>query len=447
MKEKTKDRLIAGIVLLGILFGAIMQAQARSWKTPARWNGLTDSTLMKLYKNGTLATSFKRTANQSYDTTYSVFADTLYTVEYRIFYSGEDSGATWAWEYYEPGASGGSAPSAATIAAAVWDEAKAGHTTANTFGKLLDTTVSSRSRHSETDVWAAGTRSLTSLTGFSLSSAGNKAIFDQAFSTAWTSGSIGDSLNNSSYMQGSASGLTASEVADSVWAELQASYSDTGTMGYLQRVTGSGGSGFGDSGFTVTIVVKDTAAAPDSILPQAVVYVTNRTQTGGQASRITNADGKAFFNLPAGNYVTWSSIAGFAHELDSFTVTAVKSDTLKLYRDAGSMTTIAFFLDRPNSTAYASAKLNFELISVHDSILHIADTLAPSNVNLNFTATANSDGAADVNLYANSLFTNDSSYYRVDIIDSRRKVILESWNFRVPVADTTVNFINIIRWQ
>lgn len=52
--------------------------------------------------------------------------------------------------------------SAAQVAAAVWDEAQTSHTTAGTFGQYLDAAVSSRSTLSATQVWAAGTRTLTS---------------------------------------------------------------------------------------------------------------------------------------------------------------------------------------------------------------------------------------------------------------------------------------------
>lgn len=58
------------------------------------------------------------------------------------------------------------APSAATIAAAVWDYLLSAITTASTIGKLLkdniDATISSRSSHSAADVWTSGNRTLTS---------------------------------------------------------------------------------------------------------------------------------------------------------------------------------------------------------------------------------------------------------------------------------------------
>ncbi len=105
-KHVQPDRLsfvVAAIVgSLFLILGISMQLFASDWKVPARWLTPTDSTIMNLYKNGVLYNSKKRTTQQSYDTTYTVFRDTLYTVEYRIFYSGEDSAASWVWEYFQP---------------------------------------------------------------------------------------------------------------------------------------------------------------------------------------------------------------------------------------------------------------------------------------------------------------------------------------------------------
>jgi len=49
---------------------------------------------------------------------------------------------SWQGVDYDPLSSSGSAPSAASIADAVWDEAQSGHTTSGTFGKYLDSQVS-----------------------------------------------------------------------------------------------------------------------------------------------------------------------------------------------------------------------------------------------------------------------------------------------------------------
>lgn len=68
------------------------------------------------------------------------------------------------------------------------------------------------------DGWVAQQTEVTNLNGGTLLAAAD--VWNIAFNTAWTAGSMGDSLNNSSYVQGSASGLTATQVADSVWKSL-----------------------------------------------------------------------------------------------------------------------------------------------------------------------------------------------------------------------------------
>lgn len=139
--------------------------------------------------------------------------------------------------------SSASAPTAAAVADAVWDEAISGHLGAGstgaalnaagsagdpwstaipgsygsgTAGKILgdniNATISSRSSHSAADVWAVGTRTLTSFgtlvsdiwanatrsltdkAGFALSSAGVQAIWDALTSALTAVGSIGKKL-------------------------------------------------------------------------------------------------------------------------------------------------------------------------------------------------------------------------------------------------------------
>lgn len=332
------------------------------------------------------------------------------------------------------------------IADAVWDESAGSHIISGTFGARFDASISSRSSHSAADVWSSGTRSLTSLTGFSLSDAGNKAIWNLPYNFAWTTASLGDLLTDSSFMSGPAAGLSVSQIVNGVWTAPQASYNASGSMGWYQ---GQGGSGscIGAGAFTYSIMIRDTGSAPDSVIPNALVYVNNYAQNGELLMNITGSDGIARFNLAAGQYVMFTTYPGFAYDVDSFTVTATASDTLRLYRDAGSMTTVAFQLDKPNSAGYRRAKVYVELRSVNDSLLRVADTIAPANINLNLTATGDNSGLASINLWPNALFTNDSSFYRVNITDQSGNRVLESYYFRVPVSDTTVNFANLTRWR
>lgn len=73
------------------------------------------------------------------------------------------------------------------------------------------------------------TLNLDDLTGTAASGAFETGYFDafwnRPFNTAWTGGSMGDSLNNASYVQGTASGLTATQVADTVWKSLMSARS------------------------------------------------------------------------------------------------------------------------------------------------------------------------------------------------------------------------------
>jgi len=57
------------------------------------------------------------------------------------------------------------------------------------------------------------------------------AVWNLSFATAFNAGSMGDSVNNSSYVQGSAAGLTGQEVADSVWNKAFTTAFTAGSMG------------------------------------------------------------------------------------------------------------------------------------------------------------------------------------------------------------------------
>lgn len=113
--------------------------------------------------------------------------------------------------YLDAAVSSASAPTAAAVADAVWDELTSGHVTASTFGKavadiLADTnelqtnqgnwtTATGFSTHSAADVWAAATRTLTANTN----------------------------LNDP----------TAAAIADAVWDELQSGHTTAGTFGEI----------------------------------------------------------------------------------------------------------------------------------------------------------------------------------------------------------------------
>lgn len=113
------------------------------------------------------------------------------------------------------GSGGGSAPSAATIAAAVWDEALSGHATAGTAGKIvytnLDATVGTRATQTSVDTVAgyvdtevaaikAKTDNLpaspAATSDIPTAAAIADAVWDEATSGHTTSGSTGAALND-----------------------------------------------------------------------------------------------------------------------------------------------------------------------------------------------------------------------------------------------------------
>lgn len=98
---------------------------------------------------------------------------------------------------------------------AIWDALTSALTTAGSVGKLLvdniNATISSRSSHSATDVWAAATRSLTDKADFALSAASRAAIADDTWDEARAghvaAGSFGEGVAS---VQGNVTGSVAS---------------------------------------------------------------------------------------------------------------------------------------------------------------------------------------------------------------------------------------------
>lgn len=100
-KRWTLEQIVA-FAVLGFLLAVAVWAElsAAMWRVPARWGEPSDSTRMFFYKNGVQSVTAKRTGAQSYDTTFTVNHDTFYSAEFRIYYSGADSAATWVWERF-----------------------------------------------------------------------------------------------------------------------------------------------------------------------------------------------------------------------------------------------------------------------------------------------------------------------------------------------------------
>lgn len=244
-------------------------------------------------------------------------------------------------------------------------------------------------------------------------------------------------LEDSSAYQGSASGLTAEEIASTV--------NDTLTAQHPGNWAATGSSGSGAYTFTVTVV--DTGATADSVVPGAMVFVNNVDQDMTPYQVITDNNGEATFNLDAGTWVKFTTEPGFPSVLDTFAVSATGADSLFVYRDAGTMTTVAFQIDKPNSYPYASAKISIDLVSVNDSsLLWVNDTVLAAASYQDLEVMTSNNGLASINLHANSSISNDSTYYKVLIRDNRSRRIIDQFRFNVPVSDTTVWIQYLTRW-
>jgi len=224
---------------------------------------------------------------------------------------------------------------------------------------------------------------------------------------------------------------------------------------YYSRIGagGGGGSSCGDSlGYTRTIVVIDTSAAPDEVVPQMAIYFNNQAQSADPYMVTTDNLGRAALGLNAGNWVRLHADPRYLPETDSFTVSGVGVDTMRfcaaIVVDSDTLTsTVAFLLKKPDGTANDSLAVTVELLAAHpDSLLRINNSLiAASFEQMRFRGDAN--GLALVNLYPNQLFTNDSSCYRATIKNRFNDKIVEVQKFRVPVSDSVVYYQNLPRWK
>lgn len=206
----------------------------------------------------------------------------------------------------------------------------------------------------------------------------------------------------------------------------------------------------GLSAFTRTIVVIDTGSATDSVLRSVMVYANNIAESATPQPDMTDNTGTAYLSLTVGSWVIFTDAPGFAYHRKTITISGAGTDTLKVYRSAGDRTTVAWYIQKPNGYGWGYPKLTLELVSVHDSDLYIADSLVVGQV----TATGSYNGLFSLDLYPNSLFaldtltdTGDSTYYQVTIRDSKKNLLISSYKFIVPDADTTVKATALTRWR
>ncbi len=177
----------------------------------------------------------------------------------------------------------------------------------------LDATVSSRSSHTAAGVYSefisGSNEDVFKATGFATHSATD--VWNVPFGTAFTAASIGDSLNNASYVQGSAAGLDSTAIARAVWNTPSANHTGTGRFGANLDAPVSGVSG-GSGAFSVTMVAFDTTL--DQTISGVRLAIRNSDQTSLLALACTGSSGTAPVNLEAGSYLVTASAPGYIFE-------------------------------------------------------------------------------------------------------------------------------------
>jgi hypothetical protein len=135
-------------------------------------------------------------------------------------------------------------PTAASVADAVWDEAKSGHTSAGSFGEEVQAHSLSSEISALNDVSAADVNAQcdTAITDAGLSAADiADQVWDEALSGHTGAGSAGEALSTAG------SGSSASDIADAVWDEALSGHTTSGTAGAKLTSAASGSTGSGDT--------------------------------------------------------------------------------------------------------------------------------------------------------------------------------------------------------
>lgn len=332
------------------------------------------------------------------------------------------------------------------------------------------------SSHTPQDVWQYGTRVLTSYpwnsttvdsvlnaiddankgnfkaTGFSTHNAADVySYFTQSLneSAFWLPDSVRQQI--AGIAADSVGSITANvdsaAVANAVWNTPSVNHTTAGTFGKYLDVEVSSISGVSGSGaYTYEVVLLDTSAMTDTVVTGARVYVNNTAQNATPYWSITDISGTASFNLDAGTYVMFTTRPGFDQNIDTFTVSAAATDTLPLNRGTGGRTSLSWILQAPNGQKFSYATATFDLLSTSDSLLRIGDSTIVADAQRTVLDTATGDGILSVDLWANSLFTNDSTWYRVTVRDRNGHRIYKQLNFRMPDSSGVVDFNDVTRW-
>ena len=203
----------------------------------------------------------------------------------------------------------------------------------------------------------------------------------------------------------------------------------------------------GNGAFTRNVVVVDTSTHPNMTIYHAQVSVNNSAETLNKPPLYTNNLGTVTFNLDAGQWKYIVTAAGYADTRKTVTTSGAGTDTVKIYWSAGGRTPISWYVSKPTGWGWASPKISIQLVSVHDSLLHVGDTLITANYGMTVDTTGSYAGYVTIPLYPNSAFTNDSTYYKVTERDSRNNLLIATYKFRVPASDTAISVTSLTKWK
>jgi len=142
-------------------------------------------------------------------------------------------------------------------------------------------------------------------------------------------GSFAVLFKDTAAYQGSASGLTASEITDSVWDELQADHTAAGTFGnYLDAAVSSIETSTGSGTYPVTLTAFDSLNG--QVIPGAKLSVYNISLSALVAVGITDTEGRLACNLDADSFVVSAFAPGYSFDAyDTLLITGDAVDTVR----------------------------------------------------------------------------------------------------------------------
>ena len=223
------------------------------------------------------------------------------------------------------------------------------------------------------------------------------SVWNKSFGAAFAAGSMGDSLSSATYVQGA--GADSTSIARWVWNTPQSGHTSPGTFGqYLDaQVSGLGaGSGL----FSRTFVLLDSAAATP--LEHVVVAVRNLAQTTLLAVGSTDSNGEVALNLDTDSFLVIASAPGYTFTpYDTIVVTGAGVDTVLGVRfDPGS----------PPSTGYCR---------VHGYVLTVSgEAEQGAVVTASLPGGVTRSGGAVVSPFAVTATTDTTGYWQLDLLPS-----------------------------